>query len=138
MRPAMLLLTAITCMSTGCATGQLSPAEPSAALGGGAVCDAPSYNKQELRFRCGDATYDLLRMPVRSERIFDIVTREAFTRRYYLVRLGGRQYAYKTMQLQGERYPRKVLLETQRGFRRVLLDLHGDVIVTDRALELGQ
>jgi hypothetical protein len=138
MRPALLLLTATTCLTTGCATGQLTPANPTAALAGQALCEAPSYDKQDLSFRCGDATYDLLRTPVRSERIFDIVTREAFTRRYYVTQLGGRRLAYKTVQIQGERHPRKVMLETQRGFRRVLLDPQGNVILADRALELGQ
>jgi hypothetical protein len=139
MRPAaLLLLTATTCLTSGCATGPLTPATPTAALAGEAICEAPSYSKQDLSFRCGAATYDLLQEPVRSERVFDIVTREAFTRRYYVTRLGGRRLAYKTVQLQGERHPRKVMLETQQGFRRVLLDLQGNVILADRALELGQ
>lgn len=142
MRLALLLLTATTCLTTGlttgCATGQLTPAQPTAALAGRADCEAPSYSKQDLSFRCGDATYDLLRAPVRSEKVFDIVTREAFTRRYYVTRLGGRQLAYKTVQLQGERHPRQVMLETQQGFRRVVLDPQGNVILADRALGLGQ
>lgn len=63
-----------------------------------------TYCKDELTFRCGAVTYDLLRTPVRSRRIFDILSREAVTTRHYLVREGKRYYAYRTERLDGARF----------------------------------
>lgn len=121
----------------GCAAATPGPAIRAAAAGT-ARCEQVEFDREQLAFRCGDATYELLRAPVRSERLFNIVSREAYTRRYYRVRLGRRAYAYKAVQMMDERYPRKVVLETGQGFRRVLLDLHGNVIAADRAADLGQ
>lgn len=101
-------------------------------------CDDLAYSRDDLRFKCGAVTYDLLQAPVRSRRIFDLVSREAFTRRHYLVRVGGRRYAFKAEQLAGERYPRRVLLETRQGFTRLLLDQEGNVVSSNQAPDLSR
>jgi len=94
-------------------------------------CDDLTYCKEALTFRCGAVTYDLLQTPVRSRRIFDILSREAVTTRHYLVRSGGRYYSFRTEQLEGARFPREVLLETRRGFAHVRLRDDGAVIATE-------
>jgi len=104
----------------------------------GSGCSELSYSPQQVAFRCGAVTYDLLRTPVRSRRIFDIVSREAFTRRHFVTRRGGRRYVFQTVQLEGEPYPRVVLLETPRGFTRVLLDRQGNVVRSEAASDLSQ
>jgi hypothetical protein len=101
-------------------------------------CDDLAYSRDDLRFRCGAVTYDLLQVPVRSRQVFDLVSREAYTRRHYLVRFGGRRYAFKAEQLAGERYPRRVLLETRRGFTRLLLDRQGNVVSSSQAPDLSR
>ena len=95
-------------------------------------CEELTYCKEALTFRCGAVTYDLLQTPVRSRRIFDILSREAVTTRHYLVRAGKRYYAFRTEQLEGARFPREVLLETRRGFAHVQLGDDGEVIATEQ------
>jgi len=126
----MMLIAAAALM--GCGTVRTSAMAPVH----GASCASLGYSKQDLKFRCGSVTYDLLATPVRSQRIFDIVTRESFTRRHYLVQVGGQRYAFKAEQMEGERYPRQVVLETGQGFTRLLLDLQGNVVGAMPAVSL--
>ena len=97
------------------------------------------FQKRELRLDAGGVTYDLLSaMPVRSARIYDLVSRETFTRRYFVVHAEGRQYVCKTEQREGELYPRKILVETRAGFRRVLLDGEGNIVRAEAVADLGE
>lgn len=118
----MLLLVVAT---AGC--GGVSTRTRVVHLPGRGGCDELTYSRQELTFRCGAVTYDLLQTPVRSRRIFDLLSREAVTTRHYLVRSGGRYYAFRTEQLDGARFPREVMLETRRGFAHVRLGDGGEV-----------
>lgn len=97
-----------------------------------------AFSKQDLALRVGGVIYDLLgSTPVRSARIFDLLSRETFTRRYFVVHAEGRKYAFKTEQREGEAYPRAILVETRSGFRRVLLDAAGNILRADAARDLG-
>lgn len=147
MKPTMLLLTLPSILVLGCGAFHGGPGDQARPVtssrmvqipGAGSGCAHLAYSRDHLRFRCDAVTYDLLQAPVRSRQIFDIVTREAFTRRHFLVRVGGRRYAFKAEQLEGERYPRRVLLETRRGFARLLLDREGNVVASSEAIDLSR
>jgi hypothetical protein len=100
---------------------------------------ALAFSKQELALHLGGVTYDLLgAAPVRSARVFDLLSRETFTRRYFVTHSEGRQYAFKTEQREGELYPRTILVETRNGFRRVVLDTAGNILRADAARDLGE
>jgi hypothetical protein len=129
------VLTLATALLLGCGAPAPAPMTPLQAPTAG--CASLSYSKAELRFRCDGVTYDLLATPLRSQRVFDIVSRQAFTRRYFQVRVGRRRYAFKTEQLQGEAVPRRVVLETPRGFARLLLDPQGQVVWSGRVSDLN-
>jgi hypothetical protein len=133
MRPLLLLIVTTQLLACGAARLPAEPATATATRVRVARCDRIAFDRQDLRFRCGGVTYDLLRKPVRSRRVFDIVSRQTFTRRHY-VKDG---YAYKTVQLGSERYPRMVMLETQAGFRHLVLDRQGNVIQSVRAPDLS-
>jgi hypothetical protein len=131
MRGAMLMLAVLAAAGCGTIGSATRPGQQTA------ECDQVAFGRQDLQFRCGAVVYDLLATAVQSERIFDIVDRVSFTRRHYLVSVSGRSYAFKTEQLEGERYPRRVVLQTQRGFTRVLLDGQGNVITSSPSLDLS-
>ena len=133
MQKALLVLTASAVL--GCGTVRGPRAAP--LRGATAGCERPSFSRERLQFRCGAVVYDLLGTPVRSEEVFDIVARVGYTRRHYLARAGDRRYAFKAEQLHGERYPRHVVLETRRGFARVLLDRQGNVVESSWGADLS-
>jgi hypothetical protein len=98
-----------------------------------------AFHRQSLTLECESLSFDLLRAtPVRSARVYDLLSHETFTRRYFLVQAGGRPYALKTEQLEGEPYPRKIAVETPAGFRLVLLDRRGNVVSSEGARDLGE
>lgn len=131
MRPLLALI--ITTQLMACGAARLPAGPVTATRANVARCDRIDFDKQDLRFRCGGVTYDLLGEPVRSRRVFDIVSRQTFTRRHYVTH----GYAYKTVQLGSERYPRMVMLETHGGFRHLVLDRQGNVIQSVRAPDLS-
>lgn len=91
-------------------------------------CQQVSFDKQALAFNCDALVYDLLKTPIRSRRIYDILTQESYTRRHFVVQTEGRQYVYRTEQLDGVGFPARVLLETRRGFMQVQLNQFGQVV----------
>ncbi len=93
-------------------------------------CQEVAFDKQNLAFRCDERTYDLLQTPVRSRKIYDIVTRERFTRRHFIASGKGKQYVYRTEQMEGAALPARVVLETRQGFMLLKLNQFGQVIST--------
>jgi hypothetical protein len=131
MRLAVMMLAALGGAGCGTVGGATRLSQASA------ECDQVTFGRQELQFRCGGVVYDLQAIAVQSERIFDIVDRVSFTRRHYLVQANGRSYAFKAEQLEGERYPRRVVVETRRGFTRLELDGQGNVVAASPAVDLS-
>jgi len=129
----LAILLCLAC--SGCASSPPIRATPSLALT--SCCVSPTYDPQQHVFRCGAIVYDLMQTPVRSRRVFDLLSRETFTRRHFVVRSGGRRYVFKAVQLDGERHPRKVLLETPGGFVQLQLDNAGNVVRSNRAADLS-
>lgn len=93
-----------------------------------AGCQDVGFDRQNLAFRCDERTYDLLQTPVRSRKIFDIVTRERYTRRHFVKSAEGKRYTYRTEQMEGHGFPARVVLETRQGFMLLKLDMYGQVI----------
>ena len=93
-----------------------------------AGCREVAFDRQNLAFRCDERTYDLLQVPVRSRKIFDIVTREQFTRRHFVTSARGHSYVYRTEQMEGEGFPTRVVLETRQGFMLLKLNQFGQVV----------
>lgn len=123
----LILLAAI--VLAGCSTTG-TPAAQVRLAAGSPGCGKFVFNKKTLRFQCDDIAYDLLGSPERIRRIFDIVSREAFTRSHYIVKSQGKRYAFRTERMEGEHFPWKIILETRRGFVRVVLDPRGNVVHT--------
>ncbi len=93
-------------------------------------CDSVAFDRQNLAFRCDERTYDLLQTPVRSRKIYDIVTQERYTRRHFVNSARGERYVYRTEQMEGQGFPARVLLETAQGFMLLRLNKVGQVVST--------
>ena len=93
-----------------------------------AGCRDVGFDRQNLAFRCDERTYDLLQTPVRSRKIYDIVTHERYTRRHFMMSARGERYVYRTEQMEGHGFPARVVLETRQGFMMLKLDRHGQVV----------
>ena len=101
-----------------------------------AGCREVAFDRQNLAFRCDERTYDLLQTPVRSRKIFDIVTHERFTRRHFITSARGHSYVYRTEQMEGEGFPTRVVLETRQGFMLLELNQFGQVV--NSAVQQGE
>ena len=123
----VLAITTLAALSTGCAAvPQTTFVSHRAPVRAG--CQELAFDRQNLAFRCDERTYELLQTPVRSRRIFDIVTRERFTRRHFIATTNGQRYVYRTEQMEGAGFPARVVLETRRGFMLLKLDKQGQVV----------
>ncbi len=123
----LTMITLLAALWGGCAT-TAKDTYVSFTSPAGVGCQDVAFDRQNLAFRCDERTYDLLQTPVRSRKIYDIVTRERYTRRHFINSANGRRYVYRTEQMEGDGFPARVVLETQKGFMLLKLNQFGQVV----------